>query len=59
MRYFTDGAVVCSRGFVNEVFLAQRERYGPSRKTGARLKAGLARDEKLYAMRDLKVQSVV
>jgi len=58
VRYFTDGAVVGSRSFVNEVFEAQRERYGANRKTGARLMTGLARDEKLYAMRDLKLQTV-
>ena len=58
VRYFTDGAVVGSRGFVNEVFEANRSRFGPQRKTGARLMGGLAKDEKLYSMRDLKVKSV-
>lgn len=54
VRYFTEGAVIGSRAFVNEVFGAVRERFGPRRKTGARLMRGLAREEKLYALRDLK-----
>jgi len=58
VRYFTDGAVVGSRDFVNEVFQAKRERYGPNRKTGARLMGGLAKDEKLYSMRQLVVDAV-
>jgi REP element-mobilizing transposase RayT len=52
VRYFTDGAVIGSRAYVNEVFGALRERFGASRKTGARLLRGL--EEKLYALRDLK-----
>ena len=36
IRYFTDGAVIGSRGFVNEVFTGARERFGPKRKDGAR-----------------------
>jgi putative transposase len=54
VRYFTDGAVIGSRSYVNEVFGAQRERFGPARKTGARLLRGLAREERLYALRDLR-----
>jgi hypothetical protein len=52
VRYFTEGAVIGSRAYVNEVFGALRERFGASRKTGARLLRGL--EEKLYALRDLK-----
>ena len=58
VRYFTDGAVVGSRGFVNEVFESARDRFGPKRKTGARLMGGLAKDEKLYSMRQLVVDAV-
>ena len=58
VRYFTDGAVIGSRGFVNEVFETNRRRFGPRRKTGARLMGGSAKQEKLYSMRALKLQSV-
>ena len=58
VRYFTDGAVVGSRGFVNEVFEADRSRFGPKRKTGARLMGGLTRGQKLYSMRQLVVDAV-
>lgn len=58
VRYFTDGAVLGSRGFVNEVFESSRDRFGVSRKTGARLMSGLAKDEKLYSMRQLVVDVV-
>ena len=58
VRYFTDGAVIGSRSFVNGVFGAQRERFGPARKTGARLLRGLAREERLYALRDVKAGGV-
>jgi hypothetical protein len=36
VRYFTDGAVIGSRGFVDEVFRMCRERFGGTRKDGAR-----------------------
>jgi hypothetical protein len=36
VRYFTDGAVIGSRSFVNEVFANARERFGTRRKDGAR-----------------------
>lgn len=58
VRYFTDGEVVGERGFVNEVFKAERGRFSAQRKTGARLMAGLAKDQKLYTLRDLKVRAV-
>jgi len=59
VRYFTDGAVIGSKDFVNGIFKDLRERFGEKRKTGARLMRGLAKDEKLYAMRDLKRDAVV
>ena len=52
VRYLTEGAVVGSRGYVNAVFEAVRERFGARRRTGARLMRGL--EEKLYALRDVK-----
>jgi hypothetical protein len=42
VRYFTDGAVLGSRGFVDGVFLACRERFGPKRMSGARKLRGNA-----------------
>jgi REP element-mobilizing transposase RayT len=36
VRYFTDGAVIGSRQFVNQVFEGSRHRFGPRRKDGAR-----------------------
>ena len=36
VRYFTDGAVIGSRSFVDEAFMKSRERFGPKRTTGAR-----------------------
>ena len=54
VRYFCDGAVVGSRGFVEDLFRTYRTRYGPKRKDGARPMRGLAKGE-LYAIRDLRL----
>ncbi|NJM38960.1 MAG: chemotaxis protein CheW [Akkermansiaceae bacterium] len=56
VRYFTDGAVIGSRDFVNEVFKNSRERFGPKRKNGARkLKGNAAPAAKiLWSLRDLR-----
>ena len=57
VRYFTDGAVIGSRGFVNEVFARCRERFGEKRKDGARKfrgRAGEASAADLWSARDLK-----
>ena len=40
-RYFTDGAVIGSRGFVEEVFQNSRERFGPKREPTPSLHHGL------------------
>ena len=58
VRYFTDGAVIGSKGFVNEAFAASRERFGARRKDGARkLKgAGRAAAGLLWSLRDLRVR---
>ena len=58
VRYFTDGAVIGSRAFVEEVFEGAREQFSPKRKTGARSIRALAEDQPLYALRDLKVNAV-
>jgi putative transposase len=42
VRYFTDGAVLGSRAFVDEVFRACRGRFGPTRTSGARKMRGHA-----------------
>jgi REP element-mobilizing transposase RayT len=57
VRYFTDGAVIGSREFVNEAFTSARERFGPRRKDGARTMKGSGSGAKglLWSMRDLRV----
>ena len=56
IRYFTAGAVIGSRVFVNEAFAAARERFGAKRKDGARALKGVAAAAKgkLWSMRDLR-----
>jgi putative transposase len=56
IRYFTDGAVIGSKEFVNEAFSSARERFGPKRKDGARkLKGdGAAASGMLWSLRDLR-----
>lgn len=34
VRYFTDGAVLGSKEFVNTIVTAERQRFGPQRKRG-------------------------
>ncbi len=56
VRYFTDGAVIGSRSFVDEAFAKSRERFGPKRKTGARRMKGDAASAGgvLWSLRDLR-----
>ena len=56
VRYFTDGAVIGSRSFVNEAFAGARERFGPKRKDGARKLRGNASAAAgvLWGLRDLR-----
>jgi hypothetical protein len=58
VRYFTDGAVIGSRAFVNEAFAGARARFGPRRKDGARSLRGAALPAKgvLWSARDLRVR---
>jgi hypothetical protein len=56
VRYFSDGVVIGTREFVNEVFAKTREGFGPDRKDGARKMRGdaAAAAGVLWSMRDLK-----
>jgi putative transposase len=58
VRYFTDGAVIGSRAFVNDAFAAARERFSEKRKDGARRMRGAGSGAKgvLWSMRDLRVR---
>jgi len=57
VRYFTDGAVIGSRAFVNEAFASARERFSQKRKNGARRMKGnaAAASDALWSVRDLRV----
>ena len=57
VRYFTDGAVIGSKEFVNEAFASSRERFGMKRKDGARKLKGeaSAASGALWSLRDLRV----
>jgi putative transposase len=56
IRYFTDGAVIGSKEFVNEAFASARKRFGPKRKDGARKMKGdaAAANGALWSLRDLR-----
>jgi hypothetical protein len=58
VRYFTDGAVIGSREFVNEAFAAARERFTERRKDGARRMKGNGKAAAgvLWSVRDLRVR---
>jgi len=57
VRYFTDGAVIGSKGFVNDAFAAARDRFTERRKDGARRMrgSGAAAAGVLWTVRDLRV----
>jgi len=57
VRYFTDGAVIGSRSFVNEVFTGARERCGSKRKDGARKLRGSGSPAAgiLWSLRNLRI----
>jgi putative transposase len=57
IRYFSDGLVIGSKQFVNEVFTAARDHFSPKRKDGARpIRSGgdYPPPEGLWSMRDLR-----
>jgi hypothetical protein len=58
VRYFTDGAVIGSKEFVNEAFAAARERFSAKRKDGARRMRGCGAPAAgvLWSVRDLRVR---
>lgn len=58
VRYFTDGAVIGSKSFVNAVFVGARERFPSRRKDGARRMrgAGSAGAGRLWSLRDLRLR---
>jgi len=57
VRYFTDGAVIGSKEFVNEAFRNARERFSAKRKDGARKMRGAAAAARgLFTARDLRVR---
>jgi putative transposase len=57
VRYFTDGAVIGRKGFVDDAFAAARDRFTEKRKNGARRLrgSGKAAAGTLWSMRDLRV----
>lgn len=54
VRSFTDGVVLGSSKFVEEVFRENRERFGPRRKKGGTRVRGLETKENLYSLRNLQ-----
>jgi len=58
VRYFTDGAVIGSKAFVNEAFAQARDRFGAKRKDGARRLRGAAKPAAgvLWSIRDLRLR---
>ena len=57
VRYCADGLALGTKTFVNEVFAARREHFGPKRTTGARALRGVEANG-LCALRDLRVRAV-
>ena len=57
LRHMTDGVVLGSKAFVNEIFVLHREKFGAKRQTGARPIRGVAL-EGLSVLRDLRVRAV-
>lgn len=56
IRYFTDGAIIGGKDFVNETFRAAKERFGKKRRNGARRMKGTASGMAgtLWSFRDLR-----
>ena len=58
VRYFSDGVVLGSRNYVNEVFAEYRGRFGARRRSGARAMRGLGPLGELSTVRDLRLKVV-
>ena len=56
VRHLTDGVVLGSKEFVNEVFVRHREKFGPRRKDGARRIRGMRLPD-IRVLRDLRVRA--
>ena len=56
IRHMTDGVALGTSGFVNEIFVLHREKFGKNRKDGARPIGALAK-QGLKALRDLRVNA--
>lgn len=58
VRYFSDGAVIGGKAFVNEAYAGARERFSAKRKDGARKLRGSARPaaKLLWSARDLRLR---
>ncbi|MBU6327502.1 MAG: hypothetical protein KGQ89_11730, partial [Verrucomicrobia bacterium] len=58
IRYFSDGAIIGSKAFVNEAFASARERFSERRKDGARRMKGNAAGaaDTLWSARDLRLR---
>lgn len=58
VRYFTDGAVIGSKEFVNDAFAGARDRFSMKRKDGARRMRGGGKvgADMLWSIRDLRVR---
>lgn len=54
VRYFSDGAILGSKAFVEGIFESQREQFSPQRKRGARRIREV--ESTLHALRQLKVR---
>jgi putative transposase len=57
IRHLSDGVVLGSQGFVEEMFVRYRERFGPKRRSGARPIRGVPLGG-LMSLRDLRVEAV-
>ena len=58
IRYFSDGAAIGSKAFVNDLFENARNQFGPKRKTGARRLKGNGKPAAgtLWSARDLRLR---
>ncbi len=57
IRHITDGVALGTRGFVERVYVNNRDKFGVKRKSGARRIPGMLLGE-MYALRDLKVRAI-